>query len=342
VRDRASVFGKDLFGFAPLGLLGFAVVAVRGQRRDAFLALSVVAFTVAYGLFYYGNTPLFGSRHLFAVAPLFWLLVARALVEPLHPRVGSSLVVAVLITGAVTGIPRWMWSVYTLRMDASKRVDIPTVVDRAEISRGLLVTGGELSFISGFDPIRDGRDRIIVRFDGSGLKDLRRMYPELPVHAVLEGDTVQTQQLAPPPPGLLFELERAWPSFLQPAGIATRVVTTKTCCNVDSSGERVLYVFQAHTGASLTIPFTVPRAGRFALRVDGLVAPDYGNYAIRVDDHALPAWTGYSPTLAHRQGTPTAPLELTAGPHLIKFTCTGKEPDSRGLLAAFDALIGIP
>jgi hypothetical protein len=340
VRERARMLGSDLFGFAALALLGFASVIVRGRRRDAFLAASVVGFTLAYGLFYYGNAMVFGARHLFPIAPLFWLLVARALVEPLHPRLGTSLVVSALVAGAIGAAPRWLFSTAIMRKDAAKRVDVRGVIEREHLSRGLVVTGDDLSFVAGFDPYRDGRDRIVVRFDGSGLKDLRRMHPALPIHAVLEGDTVQTQQLAVPPPGIQLEIERAWPSFMQPKDLGARVVNTKACCNAESSGERALFIFVAKEGATLSIPFTVARAGRFALRVDGLTAPDYGTWSIRVDDHALPDWDGYAPNIAHKQGTASTPLELAAGPHTLTFTCTGKRPESRGTLATFDTLIG--
>jgi hypothetical protein len=159
---------------------------------------------------------------------------------------------------------------------------------------------------------------------------------------VLEGDAHQTAQLAPPPPGLQFELERGWPSFLKPNGVAAKTLSAKSCCNIEASGERVLFVIVAAPGGSLTIPFTNPRAGRFALRVDGLVAPDYGTWSIRVDDRPLPDWDGYAPVIAHKQGTASDPVELTAGPHTITFTCTGKHPDSRGMLASFDTLVGTP
>jgi hypothetical protein len=199
-----------------------------------------------------------------------------------------------------------------------------------------------MSFIAAYDPYRDPRDRKIVRFDGSGLKDLRRLYPELPVHSVLEGDTFQTSQLAAPPPGLLFELERGWPSFLRPNGVAAKTMSVKSCCNIETSGDRVLFFLAATPGGTMTIPFTNPRAGRFALRVDGLVAPDYGTWSIRVDDHPLPDWDGYATVIALKQGVPSAPVELAAGAHTITFTCTGKHPDSRGTLASFDTLIGTP
>lgn len=339
VRERAGALGADLLGFAPAALLGFAAIR---KRRDAFLAGAVLTFTLAYGLFYYGNAPVFGARHLFPIAPLLWLLVARAVVEPLHPRLGRSLAPALVAVACVAAAPRFLVAAQRLRADAGKRVDVRGMIERAEVPRGLVVTGDQFSFISSFDPYRDGGDRLVALFDGSGLQDLRRTYPELPMHSLLAGDTRTTQQLAPPPPGLLFELERGWPSFVRPNGVASRTLHTKSCCGVEASGDRALFLFVAEKGGSLSIPFTVARGGRYALRVDGLVSPDYGTWSVRVDEHPLPEWDGYADTLAHRRGAATEPIDVAAGRHVITFTCTGKRPESRGMLAAFDALVGNP
>jgi len=332
IRERAGAIGADLFSLAPLALLGF--LGIR-NKRDAFLGGSVLAFTLAYGLFYYGNAPVYGARHLFAIAPLFWLLVARAVSEPLHPALGHSLAVATVAAASFAAAPRWLAGGTRLKATVSKRIDVRGIIERAGITRGIVVTGDEMSYIAAFDPYRDHKDRIVVRFDGSGLKDLRRAYPDLPVTSVLEGDTFQTTQLAAPPPGLLVELERAWPTFLRPNGVAAKSLYAK-----EASGERVLFFLVAEKGGTMSLPFTSPRAGRFALRVDGLVAPDYGSYSIKVDDRALPDWDGYAPSVAHKQGTPSEPLELSAGPHTITFTCTGKRAESKGTLAGFDALVG--
>ncbi len=340
VRERASALGGDLFGFAPVALLAFARAVRRGERRDVLLASAVVAFTLAYGLFYYGNAPIFGARHLFPVAALFWLLAARAVEEPLHPRL-LGLPLAVLVAAAFAATPRWLWSGRQVYGAAGARVDVRSVIEKNQLQRGLIVTDDELSWIAAFDPYRDGPERIVVRFDRSGLKDLRRAHPGLPVHNVLEGDVLQTAQLPVPPPGLLLELERAWPSFVRPSGVGTRVVNTKGCCKVESSGERALFVFAAKPGDSFAIPFTTPRAEKLSLRVDGLVAPDYGTWSISVDGRALPPWEGYAADVAARKGEAVT-VDLAAGLHTLTFRCTGKRAESRGYLGAFDALVGTP
>ena len=339
VRERASALGPDLFGFAPIALISFVRVCRRGERRDLFLAVTIVSFTLAYGLFYYGNAPIFGARHLFPIAALFWLLCARSITDPLPHLRGLPL--AILVAGTFAAIPRWLWSATTIRSEAQKRVDVRAVIERADIQRGFVVTDDELSWIAGFDPYRDGPDRVVVRFDRSGLLDARRTHPDWPVNNVVEGDQLLTTQLAAPRPGLLFELERAWPSFVRPKGAGTRVVYTKKCCLVESSGERVLFVFEAREGATVSIPFTTPRAQTLAVRVDGLVAPDYGTWSVTVDDHPLPTWEGYAAAFALKKGDPTR-IDLAAGAHTLTFRCIGKHPESRGYLAGFDALVGTP
>lgn len=340
VRERAAALGPDLFGFAPLALLAFARPIARGERRDLFLASAVVVFTLSYGLFYYGNAPIFGARHLFPIAGLFWLLLARSLSEPLHPRL-VGLPIAVLLSGAFAGVPRWLWSANRIQTAARARVDVRGVIAQNEIQRGLVVTNDELSWIAAFDPYRDGNERLVVRFDGSDLHDLRRAHPQLPVLSVVEGDSLVTTAVSPLGPGLLFELERAWPSFVRPNGVGTRVINTKGCCNLSTKSERALFVLAASPSASFTVPFTVPRAGKLAVRVDGLVAPDYGTWSIAIDDRALPAWDGYAKEIGLKKGEPTT-LDLAAGHHQVTFTCTGKNPESRGYLAGFDALVGTP
>ena len=79
VSERAGVLGSDLFGFVPMTLLGFAVVAVRTDRRDVLCAAIAAIFTLVYGLFYYGNAPIYGARHLFPIAPLLYVMVADRL-----------------------------------------------------------------------------------------------------------------------------------------------------------------------------------------------------------------------------------------------------------------------
>ncbi|MGZ5969924.1 MAG: hypothetical protein ACXWP4_19765, partial [Polyangiales bacterium] len=166
VRQRASMLGVDLFGLSWIGIGGFAAVAAWGRKRDALLAGAVVVFTLAYGLFYYGNAPAFGARHLFPIAPALLLLVARAAEKM------PAAAIAVSVTVLISCVPRWIAGSEVVRRAQSGRIDVRGVIARGEFERGMFVTGDEMSWISAFDPYRDGDARVLVRFDGSGLKDL--------------------------------------------------------------------------------------------------------------------------------------------------------------------------
>jgi hypothetical protein len=334
VRQRVSILGVDAFGLSWIGVGGFAAVAAWGRKRDALLAFAVTLFALAYGLFYYGNAAGFGARHLFPVAPLLLLLVARA-AERLP---GAA--IAVALTVLVSAVPRWIAGTETVRRAQSGRVDLRSVIARGEFERGMFVTGDEMSFISAFDPYRDGDARVLVRFDGSGLKDLRRLRPDLTVHSVLEGDQIQTSKLPAPPPGLLVELERAWPSFIRREGdVGYKVVRSQQCCQLDASGERLLFVFHGTLGASLKIPFFVPKSGSFALRVDTVSGADHGIWSTAIDGAPLSTIDGYGDKPALKKGEEQL-RTLSAGDHVLTLTCVGKNPASKGLSMSFDALIG--
>ncbi|MGZ3449008.1 MAG: hypothetical protein ACXVEF_05390 [Polyangiales bacterium] len=336
VRQRASMLGVDLFGLSWIGIGGFAAVAAWGRKRDALLAGAVVVFTLAYGLFYYGNAPAFGARHLFPIAPALLLLVARAAEKM------PAAAIAVSVTVLISCVPRWIAGSEVVRRAQSGRIDVRGVIARGEFERGMFVTGDEMSWISAFDPYRDGDARVLVRFDGSGLKDLRRLRPDLIVHSLLEGDQIQTAKLAAPPPGLLVELERAWPSFIQRTGdVGMKVEKSQQCCQLDASGDRVLFVFHGTEGASLSIPFYAPKSGSFALRVDSLVAPDYGIWSTAIDGAPLSTIDGYGEKVALKKGEPQV-RELSAGTHVLTLKCVGKNPASKGLSMSFDALVGEP
>ncbi|MGZ3422282.1 MAG: hypothetical protein ACXVEE_30710, partial [Polyangiales bacterium] len=278
----------------------------------------------------------FGARHLFPIAPALLLLVARAAEKM------PAAAIAVSVTVLISCVPRWIAGSEVVRRAQSGRIDVRGVIARGEFERGMFVTGDEMSWISAFDPYRDGDARVLVRFDGSGLKDLRRLRPDLIVHSLLEGDQIQTAKLAAPPPGLLVELERAWPSFIQRTGdVGMKVEKSQQCCQLDASGDRVLFVFHGTEGASLSIPFYAPKSGSFALRVDSLVAPDYGIWSTAIDGAPLSTIDGYGEKVALKKGEPQV-RELSAGTHVLTLKCVGKNPASKGLSMSFDALVGEP
>jgi len=356
-RERAERLGDDLFGFGPILLLGFAAAMLRGHRRDALLAFLVVAFTIGYGLFYYGNAPLFGARHLFPIAPLLWLLVARAIEATPHrvhglfdtPHARATVALCVLAAVGRTAVPRFQVGIAVLSSGQGNRVDIRSVMTAHHVDHGVVVTGDELSYIGAVDPWRDGDGLVLVKFDGSGLLELRRSDPTKPMHFVLQGDQYQTTLMRPPARGITIELESAWPSFQRPSGIATRIVYADDLArsfgmspSPSFSGGRVLFVLHATTGGTMTIPIWVGQAGRYSLRVDGLVAPDFGRYEFTLDGAPIPIWEGYSREPAFRRGQPSPARWIAAGAHTLALRCLGRSPESRGELAAFDALVGTP
>lgn len=82
---------------------------------------------------------------------------------------------------------------------------------------------------------------------------------------------------------------------------------------------------RAEANGFVAVEFHVKKAGRYRLRVEGTVAPDYGILRIALDGKAVgPAFDLYSGMVG-----PSGPLELgvhdlTAGKHRMRFTATGK------------------
>ncbi len=355
-RERARVFGDDLFAVGALLLLAFVPLMRRPRAAEAMLATFVVALTLTYGLFYYGNAPLHGARHLFPAAPFAYVLVARALTAAPHRTAlagdsaalfGARHAAAAAIVAALAVIlvgERHAWSEKTAaaRSGQGTRSDLRATLDHANITRGILKSRDPVAVIAATDTFADDASRIIVLDDRSGVQELRRAHPDLPMFNAMERNEVGTfPSLKPPAPGLLVELERAWPSFVRPSGIASRVSNPGKCCGITgASGENVLELFVAEVGASIAIPFGVADAGVYALRIDGLVGPSYGSYALDVDGEPLTTYDGYAPTAAAVKGAPAAPRALAAGRHVLHATCTGRAPESTGYLAAFDALVG--
>jgi hypothetical protein len=58
-------------------LFAFSLLVVGASVADAVVAAFLLGLTLAYGLFYFGNSEFFGARHLFSAAPFAWILVAR-------------------------------------------------------------------------------------------------------------------------------------------------------------------------------------------------------------------------------------------------------------------------
>jgi hypothetical protein len=341
-RERAGSLGEELFGFAPLALLAFVPLVAAVSAADAVAVGFVFALTLAYGLFYYGNSLFFGARHLFPAAPFFWLLVARgALLAPHRARgwldarhVRGAAVVVVLAVAVVASRGPWKTRTADAADFQSARSDLRRTMDARGIDRGILKTRDYTAFASAFDPQWGGDERLVAMEDGSGLMELRRAHPELPVFLSLAGEDVGRLYVSRPAPGVLVELERAWPSFVRPRGLATKQVPQE-----GASGGNVLWLSHAAPGSEVAIPFDVAVAGSYSLRVDGLAGPGDGDYELLLDDEPLASWHGYRPAAGPGRSEPSR-RDLSSGRHVLLARCVGHDAASLGFDARLDALVG--
>jgi hypothetical protein len=341
-RERAGSLGEDLFGFAPLALLAFVPLVAAVSAADAVAVGFVFALTLAYGLFYYGNVLFFGARHLFPTAPFFWVLVARGALLPPHRARGwldgrharGAAVVVVLAVAVVASLGPWKTRTADAADFQSARSDLRRTLDVNVIDRGILKTRDYAAFAAAFDPDWGGEARIFAMEDGSGLVELRRVHPDLPVFLPLANDNVGRLYVARPPPGVLVELERTWPAFVRPRGLATRQLAWD-----GASGGSVLLLSHAAPGGEVAIPFDIALAGSYSVHVDGLAGPDQGDYALLLDDEPLASWHGYRSDPAPVRTEP-ARRDLGSGRHVLVARCTGRDAASSGFDARLDALVG--
>jgi hypothetical protein len=344
MRERAGSVGEELFGWAPLALLAFVPLVAAASAADAVALAFVLSVTLAYGLFYYGNSLFFGARHLFPAAPFFWLLVARgALLLPHRargwldrPHAWGVAVVSLLAVAAVASRAPWTKRTGDAADFQAARSDLRQALASHGIDRGILKTRDYTALAAAFDPRIDGDARLFALEDGSGLLELRRAYPDHPVFLSLPGDDVGRLYGARPAPGVLVELERAWPSFVRPRGLATRQGAQE-----GASGAMVLAVSHAAQGSELAVPFDVAVAGTYVVRVDGFAGPEQGDYDLRLDGDPFPSWHGYSAATGPAR-TDSTRRTLSSGRHVLVARCSGRDPASTGFDARLDALVGDP
>ena len=343
IRARAGAAGEELLGFAPLVLLAFVPVAVGASAVDAIGVALAVVLTLAYGLFYYaGNQPFFGARHLFPAYPFVWLAAARGLgwlphrargwLDAAHVRGAGVLVL--LSVAAVCSRGLWSGRGHEVSEEQATRSDLRRSLQARGIRRAILKSTDEAEVAAAFDPWADGDERLIVVDDRSGLLELRRSHPDLPVLLSLAGDELGALHPRPPPAGVLVELERSWPAFLRPAGLAASRASWD-----GASGASVLALTHALPGASVAIPFGVATAGDYLVRVDGFGGPTSGDYALTLDGSPLPAWHGFAPESTPLRGE-RVPRTLSAGRHTLMAQCLGRDARSSDYDARLDALVG--
>jgi hypothetical protein len=343
-RERARVLGEDLLGFPPLLLLGFAPLALGASVVDALGMAFLFAMTLAYGLFYYENATLYGARHLFPAAPFVWLLASRASVHIPHRSRGwwdagharASALFILLVVASVGARAGWQKHGSAIAASQADRSDLRRSLARGRIDRAIVLSRDQTAVAAAFDSWTDGDDRLFAVDDGSRLVELRRAHPGLPFLVSLPGDQLGTLFAPPPPPSVLVELERAWPTFVRPSGLgASRVA------HDGANGGAVLRLSHSRPGTEVGIPFETAARGNFEIRVLGLVGPDQGDYAMWLDGAPLGDWHGYDAQSAPR-GSEPVPIVLGAGRHLLKVRCVGRDSKSEGYAALLDQLVGEP
>jgi hypothetical protein len=252
---------------------------------------------------------------------------------------GAAVVVVLAVVIAASVAP-WKTRLTAAAEYQAPRSDLRRTMDLRDIPRGILKTRDHASFATAFDGWQMESGRVFVIDDGSGLFDVRRAHPDLPLFISLRNDDVgrPLQSKNGPqeiPPGVLLELERLWPTFLRPEGVAARAMAQD-----GASGNSVLWISHASPGGRVTLPFDVVVAGTYALDVEAQTGPDGGDYDLTLDGEPLLAWHGYSPQPAAVR--PSAGVRaLTAGRHVLVAQCTGHDPASSGYDARLDALRGV-
>jgi hypothetical protein len=86
-------------------------------------------------------------------------------------------------------------------------------------------------------------------------------------------------------------------------------------------------------------PFETAVFGSYLVRVDGLQIPTGGNYALELDGEPFPDWHGYAAERQKAQGE-SVRRAVSAGRHVLRATCTGRDEASGGYDAELDALVG--
>jgi hypothetical protein len=343
IRERAGKVGEDLLSFAPLALLAFLPAALGASAVDAMFVAFVIAFTFLYALFYYGNSQFFGARHLFPIAPFLWLLIARSARWLPHRKtggwlgadhVGAAGVVGAIAIAAAAARGPWAAGLHEAHEYQDARSDLRRTLVLQGVDRAILKTPDEIAVAAAVDPWRDGGDRIFVVDDGSGVVEVRRAHPDLPLLLALPVDEVGRLYAHTPPPGVLVELERSWPTFVRPDGLGA-----SRWRNKEASGGFVLRLAHAHPGSSVTVPFEIAASGAYALRVDGYAEPSGGDYALTLDGEPLPPYRGFAPEKEQRKGE-RIERALSEGRHTLVATCTGHDDRSSGFDAELDAIVG--
>jgi hypothetical protein len=339
--SRALVLGDDLVSPGHLLAIAMVLAAVRGTRRTALAASFIALFTAAYGLFYYGNAPLFGARHLFPLAPFAYFLIARMTALPWSrwPKLAphGAFVLAIITASFAGQLVRWLLIPALENELRDRRPWVRPVIERAANPQGIIVATDLFHAITGYDPWLDRGERVVAVSDEAGLRELRRAHREWPVWVPTANNTLARINLGPVRDDLSVELESMWPALQWPSGLkASRFEVSKWNAGVLASGGRVLLIEHARVGSSLRLSFDL--AGEARARPISILAvhgPDFGDYRVRFDGREVMTVRGYEPTFAPTI-TDSIPLDVARGRHELVFECVGRDPRSRGYGLALD------
>jgi len=353
VRERTGRLGTEVFGVTALSLFAFLAVLLRPTAMGLIAALFPVLLTLAYAGFYYGNGTIHGARHVFPAAPVLAVLMAQSLTHLAgllrdrgRTRLADALPGAALLgyvaLGALAFPPLWHEGLHQTRRIQGRRLPLRRMMADQGIDRGIVIIADIFSHLEALDPWTDGTDRVVVPDDFSGVRDLRRFRPELPVWLALPTGQLVAIRSSPPGPGLHLEFERAWPSFERPVGCVGGITHTLECCRIPASGARALTMLNAQEGATFALPFDMAHDGMYRLRLDGIRGPNHGRWSIAVDGRPLEPWEGYAARFTPVRGPWSPPMHLRAGPHRFTARNVGRAPASTGFVATFDVLVAEP
>jgi hypothetical protein len=96
---------------------------------------------------------------------------------------------------------------------------------------------------------------------------------------------------------------------------------------------------RAQHGGYVELGFSVPKAGRYRLRVLGTAGPDYGVIRAAIDGRLVGrAFDLYSGRVSPAGSLELGTLEIPAGRHRLRIAAVGKNPASQGFIFGLDAI----
>lgn len=133
---------------------------------------------------------------------------------------------------------------------------------------------------------------------------------------------------------------------LRPSADGTTTVQRMTSFGKGWSRDDQVLLLARRPGERLTLRATVPKAGRYELRLRITRAPDYGTFETRIDDTAPADGTiridGVGPGVSRSESIPAGIFDLAAGEHRVTLTVTGRSIASQGFLFGVDTLEFVP